>query len=95
MSEIWKSQHRNQQKSGAFFVGVPLFSFLLELFSTLLTLHCLECLFHVNIDIDQVVNVMFVENISIYNVTSENISRKKHLIVLGFKLELSIFLTTF
>ena len=59
-----------------FFVGVPLFSFLLEIFSTFLTLHCLKCLFHVNIHIDKVINVMFVENVSIWNVTSENISKK-------------------
>ena len=61
MFEILKSPNRNQKKSGFFFVGVPLFSFLLEIFSTLLTLHCLKCIFHVNIHIDIVVNVMFVE----------------------------------
>ena len=58
MSEILKSPHRNKKKSGAFLVGVPLFLFLLEIFLTLLTLYCL---FHVNIHIDKVVNVMFVE----------------------------------
>ena len=76
MSAILKSPNRNQNKSGAFYVGVPLLSFLLELFSTLLTLYCLKSLFHVNIYIDKVINVMFVENISIDNVISENISKK-------------------
>ena len=65
MSEILKSPHRNQKKTGDFFVGVLLFSFLLEIFFTLLILHCLKCLFHLNIHIDKVVSVMFVENISI------------------------------
>ena len=63
MSELLKSPNNNQKKIGAFCVGVPLFSFLLEFLSTLLTLHCLKCLFHVNIHIDKVVNVMFVESI--------------------------------
>ena len=65
MSKILKPPHRNQKKSGDFFVGVPLFSFLLEMVSTLLTLHCLKCLFHVNIHIDKVVDVSFVENVLI------------------------------
>ena len=76
MFEILKSPNRNQNESSAFFVGVPLFSFLLEIFSRLLTLHCLKCLFHMNNHIDKVVNVMFVEKVSIWNVTSENISKK-------------------
>ena len=77
-----------------FFVGVPLFSFLLEIFSTLLTLHCLTCIFHMIKHINKVVNVMFVENISIWNVTSENIAKKVPNFF-GFYAEMSIFLTTF
>ena len=69
MSEILIYPNRNQKKSGAFYEGVPLLSFLLEIFSTLLTLQCLKCLFHVIIHIDKVINVMFVENVSIWNVT--------------------------
>ena len=65
MSEILKSPYRNKKKFSAFFVGVPLFSFHLEFFFTLLTLHCFKCLFHVNIHLDKVVTVMFVENVSI------------------------------
>ena len=76
MSELLKPPNRNKKKSGAFYIGVPLLSFLLEIFSTLLTLHYLKCLFHVNIHIDKVLNVMFVENVSIQNVTSEKISKK-------------------
>ena len=56
MSEILKSFNGNQKKLSAFFVGVPLFSFLLEIF-----LHCLKGLFHMNKHINKVVNVMFVE----------------------------------
>ena len=82
MTEILKCPNRNQKKSDAFYVGVPLLSFLLELLSTLLTLHCLKCLFHVNIHINKVRNVMFVENVSIWNVTSENISKKRILLFL-------------
>ena len=84
MYEILKSPNRNQKKFGAFYVGVLLLSFLLEIFTTLLTLHCPKCLFHVNIHIDKVINVMFVENISIWNVTSENIS-KNSLDCFGFQ----------
>ena len=40
--------------------------------------------FHVKIYIDKEIYVKFVENVPIWNVTSENIS-KKHLIVLGSK----------
>ena len=65
MSEILVSPNMNQKKSGAFYVGVPLLSLLREIFSTLLTLHCPKCIFHVNIHIDKVINVMFVENVSI------------------------------
>ena len=53
------------KKSGAFFVDVLLFSFLLEIFSTLLTLLSLKCLFHVNDHRNKVVSVMFVEKVSI------------------------------
>ena len=56
-----KVSKQEPKKSNAFFLGVLLFSFLPEIFSTLLTLHCLKCLFHMNNHIDQVVNVMFVE----------------------------------
>ena len=75
IKDVWNIEISKQEpkKSGAFFVGVPLFSFLLEIFSTLLILHCI---FYVNIHVDKVVNVMFVENVSILNVTSENISKK-------------------
>ena len=83
------------KKSNAFYVGVLLLKFLLEIFSTLLTLHCLKCPFHVNIQIDKVINVMFVENISIWNVISENISKNNTWFFLGSMLEVSIFLTTF
>ena len=65
MSEILKSPNRNPKKSGAFYEDVLLLPFLLEIFSTLLTLYCLKCLFHVNIHIDKGINVMFVENVSI------------------------------
>ena len=61
MSEILKSPNRKQKKSGAFYVGVTLLSFLLEIFSTHWTLHCLKCRFHVNIHINKVIGVMFVE----------------------------------
>ena len=54
-----------------------LFSFLLEIF------------FHMNNHIDKVVSVMFVENVSKLNVTSENIS-KKTLDCFGSKLELKV-----
>ena len=73
--KYWNLQ-TGTKKTCVFFVGVPLFSFLLETFSTLLTLHCPKCILHVNIHIDKVINVMFVENISIWNVTSENYSKK-------------------
>ena len=73
------------KKNRCFFVGVPLFSFLLETFSTLLTLHCPKCILHVNIHMDKVINVMFVENISIWNVTSETISKKQTLDCFGFQ----------
>ena len=76
MSEILKSLTRNPKKPSAFFANVFWFSFLLEIFSTLLTLHCLKCLFHMNSRIKQVVNVIFVANVSRWNATSENISKK-------------------
>ena len=76
MSEILKSPTRNQKKTSAFFASVLWFSFLLEIFSTLLTLHCPKCLFHMNDHINQVVNVMFVGKVSRWKVTSENISKK-------------------
>ena len=76
MSEILKSPTGNQKKPSAFFASVPWLSFLLETFSTLLTLHCLKCLFHMNSHINKVVNVMFVGNVSRWNMTSENISKK-------------------
>ena len=76
MSEILKSPTRNQKKPSAFFASVPWFLFLLEIFSTLLTLHCPKCLFHMNNHINQVVNVMFVGKVSRWNVTSENICKK-------------------
>ena len=74
---VWniKISHLKPKKSSVF-LGILLFSFLLETFSTLLTMHCLKCLFHMNKHINKVVNVMFVENVSMWNVTSENISKK-------------------
>ena len=36
---------------------------------------CLKCFFHVNIQIDKLVNVMFAEKVSMWNMTSENISK--------------------
>ena len=73
--KYWNLQ-KGTKKISFFFVGVPLFSILLEIFSTLLTLHSLKCIFHVNIHIEKIVNVMFLENVSIWIVTSENINRK-------------------
>ena len=71
-----KSLSRNQKK--CFFAHVLWFLFFLKIFSTILTLLCLDCLFHMNNNIDLVVNVMFVESVSGWNVTLENISKKKH-----------------
>ena len=84
MSKILKSPNRNQKKPGAFFVGVLLFSFILEIFSTLLTLHCLKCLFYVNNHRNKVLSVIIVEKGSKLNMTSENII-KKTLCCFGFQ----------
>ena len=48
-------------KIKCFIVGVWLFSYLLDIFSILLTLHCLKCIIHMNNHIDTVVNVMWME----------------------------------
>ena len=56
-----KSLNRNQKKVSAFFATVLRFLFLLEIYSTLVTLLCLKCLFHMNNHIDKVVYVMFVK----------------------------------
>ena len=79
VKEAWNieiSKQEPKKKSSAFFVGVWLFSFLFVIFSTHFTLHCLKCLFHLNNHIDKVENVMFVEKVLIWNMTSENISKK-------------------
>ena len=72
----WKSPNRNQKKSVLFFAYVLWFLFLLEIFSTLLTLLCINCPFYMNNHIDKVVFVMFVEIFFRWNVKSENIHKK-------------------
>ena len=65
----------DQQEIGDFFASVPRFSVLLDIFLTHLTMHCLECLFHMDNHMDQVGTVTFVERISRQNSTSENICK--------------------
>ena len=72
------NQEPKETKCFFFFASVPWFSFLLEIFSTLLTLHCLKCLLYMNSHINQVVNVTSVRKVSRWNAISE-ISPKKAL----------------
>ena len=79
LKDVWNIEISNQEpkkKPSVFFPSVPWFSFLLEIFSTLLTMHYLKRLFHMNCHINQVVNVMLVGKVSRWNATSENISKK-------------------
>ena len=69
--------------------------FFLKYFFTLLTLLCLNCLFHMNNHIDLAVCVMFVEIVSGLNIKSKNIQEKKHQIFFGVRLEFSTFQTYF
>ena len=64
------------KKNKCFYCTCFVILFLLEIFSTLLTLLCPICLFHMNNHIDKVVHVMFVETVSGWNVTSKNIFKK-------------------
>ena len=77
LKDVWNIEIsiKEPKNTSAFFACVPWFSFILEIFSTLLTLHCLKCLFHMNSHINQVVNVRFVGKVSRLNATSENISK--------------------
>ena len=54
--------------------------FLLIFFPHRLTVHCHKCIFHMNNTTDLVGTVKFVERISYQNDTSENISKKWHLL---------------
>ena len=61
---------------GDFFGKCSVILFFLELFLTLLTMHCIKGNFHMHNHINPVRNVMFVETISRWNDTSENICKK-------------------
>ena len=63
------------KKISAFFANVLWLLFFCEIFSTLLTFLCLNCLFHMNNHIYLVVFFMFVEIVSGWNVTPENIGK--------------------
>ena len=78
IKDVWnvKISGKEQKKSKWFFANVLWFLFFLEIFSTLLTLLCFNCLFHMNNHIDKIVHVMFVEIVSWWNVISENIRKK-------------------
>ena len=69
MSKMLKASKRNQKNKVLF---LHMFS---KILSTLLTLLCLNCPFHMNKHTDKVVYVMFVETVSGWDVTSENISK--------------------
>ena len=73
--KCWSIQIGTKKKV-FFFKHFLWFFFLLEIFSTLLTLLCLNCLFHMNNHIYKVVYVMFVEIFSRWNLISENIRKK-------------------
>ena len=76
MSEILKSPTRNLKKNVIFLQVFRDSHLFLKFF-----LHFWHCIawsvfFHMNSHINQVVNVMFVANVSRWNATSENISKK-------------------
>ena len=76
MSEILKSSTWNQKKSYAFFSSAPWFFLFLEIFTTLLTMQCPKCLFHMENHKDQVKCVTLVEKVSRWDSSSKNIYKK-------------------
>ena len=60
-----------------------IFSFFLEILTTLWTMQCPNYLFHMDNHIDQVMCVSFVEKVSRWNSASKNIYNKKKLIFFG------------
>ena len=69
------NHRKGTKKTKSLFCTCFLILVFLEIVLTLLTLLCLNCLFHMNNHIYKVVYVMFVEIVSWWNVTSENICK--------------------
>ena len=96
MSEIMISLTGHNKNVHAFFVNVLLFPSFLEICSTLLTLLCTKCLFHMNEHKDMVRNVIFVgKKVQDEMVHEKNIYKPNTLFFFGFKSEISRFQTYF
>ena len=91
VNNFWKKK-KSPKKFNCIFASVPWFLFLFKIFSTLITLHCLLCIYicFKKIIVDWFVNVMFVETISRWNCTMENIIKKTPMFF-GSKFGISTF----